>query len=82
LEDVVSQPGFLWARMIFLEETSEDGWSSYMMMYGVESREALEVYFNSDASARYAKERADLGLDDLVRVERHIGDPGPLLTSG
>ncbi len=81
LADVVSQPGFLWARMFAMEQTSDDGWPAYMMMYGLESREALETYFNSDAQARYAKEREALGLDELLRVERYVGTPGVSLRS-
>ena len=81
LADVVAQPGFIWARMFSMEHSSEDGWPAYMMMYGLESREALEAYFNSDATARYAEERRKLNLDELVRVERYIGTPGVFLKS-
>lgn len=81
LGDVVAQPGFIWARMFTMEQTDDDGWPAYMMMYGLESRQALEDYFNSDAPIRYAKERQELGLDELLRVDRYIGTPGIYLKS-
>ena len=81
LADVVSQPGFLWTRMFAMEETDEDGWPGYMMMYGVESRESLETYFNSEATQRYAKEREELGLDELLRIKKFVGTPGVFLKS-
>ena len=81
LADVVAEPGFLWARMFSLEQTSEDGWPAYMMMYGLESREALEKYLTGDSPVRYATEREELGLAELLRVERYIGTPGVLFHS-
>lgn len=77
--DVVALPGFLWGRCYELEETSEDGWPALMMMYGLQSRQALEAYFNSDAPAGFAKERVDLDLDDHLRFERYIGTPGEII---
>jgi len=79
--DVVALPGFLWGRSYALEEAGEDGWPAHMMMYGIESREALESYFNSDAPAGFTQERIDLGLDDDLRFERFIGVPGKVLRS-
>ena len=79
--DVVALPGFLWGRMIALEASNEDGWPAYMMMYGVESREALEAYFKSDAPAGFAKERQELDLDEHLRFERDIGAPAKFLQS-
>jgi len=73
LADVAGQPGFLWARMFELEQTDEDGWPAYMMTYGLESREALDAYFESDAPRRYARERSDLDLDRLIRANRFFG---------
>jgi hypothetical protein len=82
LTDVVNQPGFLWARMFDLEQADEDGWPAYMMMYGLESRQALEDYFNSEAPKQYARERIELGLDELLRAERYFGSPGEILRPG
>lgn len=81
LADVVAQPGFIWARMITMEQKDDDGWPAYMMMYGLKSREDLENYINSDAPIRYAKEREELGLDELIRANRYIGTPGAFLKS-
>lgn len=75
LADVVAQPGFLWARMFDLEQTDDDGWPAYMMMYGLESRDMLDAYFNSDAPVRYARERTELDLDRLIRANRFFGKP-------
>jgi hypothetical protein len=73
LKDVVSQPGFLWARRYKLAEPDKDGWPGYAMIYGVKSPEALRAYFNSPATKRYAQERVDLGLDRLLRMDRAWG---------
>jgi hypothetical protein len=78
---VVGQPGFLWARMFDLEQSDEDGWPAYMMMYGLESREALEAYFGSDAPPRYARERIELDLDRLIRANRFFGKPAMRIDS-
>ncbi len=75
LADVVAQPGFLWARMYALEHGSDDGWPAYMMIYGLDSRQALDAYFESDAPKRYARERVELGLDALFRAEHYCGSP-------
>ena len=82
LADVVGQPGFLWARMFDLEQVDDDGWPAYMMMYGLESRQALDDYFNSDAPLQYARERAELGLEEVLRTERYFGTPGEILRPG
>ncbi len=75
LKDVVSQPGFLWARRYKLTQTSSEGWPGYQMIYAVESLPALETYFNSAASKRYREEAGKLGLLDesVVKMERVWG---------
>lgn len=73
LKDVVDQPGFLFTRRYRLAEPDDEGWPAYAMIYGVESIEALETYFDSDATKRYAQERIDLGLDDLLKMDRSWG---------
>jgi hypothetical protein len=73
LADVVRQPGFLWTRRYRLIEPDEEGWPAFAMIYGVESLEALEAYFQSEATACYAKEREDLGLNDLLKMDRNWG---------
>ena len=73
LQDVVAQPGFLWARRIALVEPDADGWPAHAMIYGVTSLDALRTYFESDAPRRYAQERVALGLDPLLRMDRNWG---------
>lgn len=74
LRDVVAQPGFLFTRRYKLAEPDDDGWPAYAMLYGVSSTKALEAYFNSDATRRYAREREELGLDSLLKVDRAWGE--------
>ena len=75
LKDVVSQPGFLWARRYKLSQVNADGWPGYQMIYALESLPALETYFGSAASKRYREEAAKLGLLDesVVKMERVWG---------
>jgi hypothetical protein len=73
LQDVVAQPGFLWARRYKLTEPDKDGWPGYAMIYGVKSMQALSAYFNSAATKRYADERKALGLDGLLKMDRAWG---------
>lgn len=73
LVDVVKQPGILWTRRYALSEADNEGWPAYAMIYGVESEDALQNYFKSDAPIRYAKERQSLGLDDLLKMDRNWG---------
>jgi hypothetical protein len=73
IDDVVAQPGFLWARRYKLEQATDDGWPGYAMIYGLESLDHLNAYFESDAVKQYAKEREELGLDALLRMDRAWG---------
>jgi len=73
LKDVVEQPGFLFARRYKLAQASAEGWQGYAMIYGVKSIAALEAYFKSPATARYAEERKHLGLDGLLKMDRSWG---------
>ena len=70
--EVVAQPGFQSVRRVKLEENSADGWQAYMMIYGLESREALMRYFESDAPKRYAEERKP--FEQHLRTERSFGE--------
>ena len=57
--EVIAQPGFLFFKRLKLEQTSDDGWDSYMMLYGLQSREALEDYFaNAALHAKFTAQRA------------------------
>jgi hypothetical protein len=70
--EVVAQPGFQSVRRVRLEEQAADGWQPYMMIYGLESRDALMRYFESDAPKRYAEERKP--FEQHLRTERGWGD--------
>lgn len=69
--EVVAQPGFLSVRRVRFEEDAPDGWRAYLMIYGLESREALMRYFESDAPKRYAQERKR--FEQYLRTERGWG---------
>jgi len=75
IAEVIEAPGFLWAKRVKLlnEDAAHDGWPAFAMIYATESLDALYGYFKSDAPARFAAERADKGLDELLRVERDWG---------
>ncbi|MCW5770177.1 MAG: hypothetical protein KIT16_00975 [Rhodospirillaceae bacterium] len=73
LQDVVKQPGFLWARRYKLVEPDKDGWAAHAMLYGVKSLDALYAYFKSEPTKRYAQERIELGLDPLLKMDRNWG---------
>ena len=75
IAEVVDAPGFLWARRVRLanEDAADDGWPGFAMIYGAENLDALHRYFKSDAPERFAIERAEKGIDELIRVERDWG---------
>lgn len=73
LQDVVAQPGFLWASRYKLAEPDKEGWAGYAMIYGVKSMQALRAYFDSAATKRYVEERKQLGLDALLKMDRAWG---------
>ena len=70
--EVVAQPGFMFAKRLKLEQKSEDGWEGYMMLYGLESREALQRYFdNQPLHEKFTLERAPFAQH--LRMERNWG---------
>ncbi len=71
MAEVVAQPGFRSLRRGRLDQDSEDGWHAYMMIYGLESREALQRYFDSPAPKRYAEERKP--FEHHLRTDRAWG---------
>lgn len=71
MADVAAQPGFQWVRRVRLDQDADDGWQAYMMIYGLDSREALLRYFESDAPKRYAVERKP--FEKHLRMERNWG---------
>ena len=71
MKEVTEQPGFLWSRRCRLEEDAADGWHAYLMIYGVQSRPALEDYFNGAARARFGEEGKQ--FQHVLRAERAWG---------
>jgi antibiotic biosynthesis monooxygenase (ABM) superfamily enzyme len=71
MAEVLREPGFLWARRVRLEQTDEKGWTGYLLIYGLESRAALERYLQSPARERFWRELEP--LDDVHRAERFWG---------
>ena len=70
--DLAAEPGFLWVRRLKLAEDAADGWLAYMMIYGVDSPDSLQRYFNGPSPARYAEERRP--YQQYLRMERCWGD--------
>ncbi|MGE0737251.1 MAG: DUF4286 family protein [Alphaproteobacteria bacterium] len=70
--DVVGQPGFIEAHRYRLEQDAPDGWHAYVNLYLLESRQALENYFNdAKLHERFGRERA--AFNDAIRAERNWG---------
>jgi hypothetical protein len=73
VKEVVTQPGFLWCRMIAVNEKDASGWEAYSMIYGVESREAIDAYnANTALAARFVREREPFA--GMLRMERFMGN--------
>jgi hypothetical protein len=79
LAEILTQPGFLWAQRVRLQQPAKDGWQAHQLIYALESGEALDAYQKGAARekfSRQARERfAQQGLrfDELVRAERVWG---------
>jgi antibiotic biosynthesis monooxygenase (ABM) superfamily enzyme len=71
MAEVIKEPGFLWARKCRLEQTDDQGWAGYLLIYGLESRTALEAYLHGSARERFWKELEP--LNDVHRAERFYG---------
>ncbi len=71
MADMVALAGFLFVKRVKLEQVSEDGWSAFMMIYGVESKSALQRYFEGPAPARFAQQRKQ--FEHHLRMERVFG---------
>lgn len=71
--EVISQPGFRFVQRIRLDQKSDDGWDSYMMLYGLESRLALDHYFaNAALHEKFNRQRAP--FIQHLRMERAWGE--------
>ena len=74
MQEVLSQPGFLWVKRLKLpEEDATGGWSAHAMLYGIESREHYAGYMaNRALHAKFAKEREPFIAK--LRIERFAGE--------
>src|SRR3989442_12304637 len=68
MAEVIREPGFLWAQRCRLEQRDEQGWLGYLLIYGLESREALERYLASPPRERFWRELQPPG--DGQRAQR------------
>jgi len=71
MAEVIREPGFLWARRCRLEQTDHQGWAGYLLIYGLQSRAALEAYLNSAARQQFWRELEP--LNDVHYAERFYG---------
>src|SRR5207247_2087454 len=71
MAEVIREPGFLWARKCQLEQTDEQGWAGYLLIYGLDSRGSLEAYLHSPARDRFWRELEP--FNDVHRAERFYG---------
>lgn len=70
--EVLAQPGFLFVKRLKLEQRGDDGWDSYLMLYGLESRQALEDYFaNAALHEKFNQQRAK--FSQHLRMDRAWG---------
>ena len=72
MAEVIAEPGFLWAKRCRLEQRDEKGWAGYLLVYGLESRDALERYLHSPARERFWRELEP--MNDVHRAERFYGE--------
>ncbi len=57
--EVLAQPGFLFVNRLKLEQKGDDGWDSYLMLYGLDSQQALDDYFaNAALHGKFSQQRA------------------------
>ena len=72
MAEVAGQPGFLWGRRIRTEKNSE-GWNGYSMIYGIESKDAFDLYEkNSQLKSKFAKQRAP--FEKHMNIDRFCGE--------
>jgi antibiotic biosynthesis monooxygenase (ABM) superfamily enzyme len=65
--EVAKQPGFLWCKRLRL-----DGQGAYLMMYGIDSKDAFLAYENNAAlKKKFVAERAS--FEKFMRIERYHG---------
>jgi antibiotic biosynthesis monooxygenase (ABM) superfamily enzyme len=71
MAEVIREPGFLWARKCRLEQVDDQGWNSYLLIYGLSSRDALQAYLHSPARERFWRELEP--FNNVHRAERFYG---------
>ena len=71
MPDVLALPGVLWGRKVALEQKDEHGWDCHLLIYGFESRAALEAYLQGDARKGFWEELK--AFDDIHHGERVFG---------
>jgi len=71
MTEVIQEPGFLWARKCRLEQTDDKGWAGYLLIYGLDSRAALDAYLRSPARERFWRELEP--YNDVHYAERFYG---------
>src|SRR5688572_28014738 len=71
MEEVCSQPGFVWARCVKLDEVDSLGWQTYANLYFLESRAALDAYLKNPLQQKFAKQREPFAHG--MRLERSTG---------
>ena len=71
IKEVVSAPGFLWARRTPLDEVAKDGWKRYMISYGVNSREDFQAYRSSELFQKFLEEAKQ--FEGVYRIQRFYG---------
>lgn len=71
IADVVGFPGILWAHKVRLDEPADDGWERYLVIYGLESRQVLARYHESELLRNFAEELKP--FEGLFRLQRFFG---------
>lgn len=72
IEVVAKNPGFLSGRITEFNEPANDGWLRYMVVYEVESKAALEAYWQSDTFKGYGEEAKEFA--GTFRITRLSGE--------
>jgi len=72
VDDVMTDPAFLWARKVKLMRPAEDGWDRYVLLYGVRSHEDFQKYRDSPLFSGFAAELQK--FQGTFRINRFIGE--------
>ena len=72
MREVIREPGFLWARRCRLDQVDDKGWRGYLLIYALESRQALEAYLKCPAREGFWQELK--AFDDVHYAERFYGE--------